>query len=206
MAKFSRKMFKMLENMMKPTDENSEYNESVKFKAISEVEYAITISPDPKLYISKTAKAQHEMMIPDIMREYGKYCRELILYAELTHAGNIHYHGFVTFKDHLEWKNRRAFRNRNIGNDKVKPIADRDGWLEYCLKEQDDMLKILQCNMPFLLTEYLDAVEIKKEIKAVERECKKESNNILYFIKNHKKNVAKRDKLKAIIQYDDESD
>lgn len=128
--------------------ENAKYNKDKSFTVVNSKEYAITITPNPRLYDTCNTVKQYQRMKDDIYKHYRHIASRLVLYPELSKQGNIHFHGLIEIKDYVKFYKMLKKHNTCIGFRLVKELTDPVVWLEYCVKDRLLMQTILNRSLP----------------------------------------------------------
>lgn len=105
--------------------------------------YAITCNPNPSLYKGATDPLdQVRATLPKILK-FFQPIGQISLQIEMTLMGNIHYHGFLFVVDGVKYgKTMGNFQKHHCALT-IKTCPSPGAWIEYIMKERDDMMAIL---------------------------------------------------------------
>lgn len=118
----------------------------------SAVYYALTLTLKPKFRIQKGVNMLAPWQYDNSHEAVLKLCSDVnitlrTVIAELTAAGDIHYHGIVLSEDDLKgirYNIACNVKSSNVfGFFTVREIDDLDGWLDYISKDLEDTHKLL---------------------------------------------------------------
>lgn len=110
------------------------------------MEYAITITLQPTNF-KMAVEHQYDALLAEVIDDIVSEEVQLSLMTELTHNHNVHAHGIIKVTNKGKCRSYLSyiydmFRNRKvIGFIKVKPLGDREGWIEYCTKSNEETME-----------------------------------------------------------------
>lgn len=84
--------------------------------------------------------------------------KDFVIYPELTHQGNIHFHGKIYIQDAVKWFKSVLPKLKKNGFVKIKTNLN-EGWDEYCGKQWDIFREVLDLEEPI---DYSYLSKIKK--------------------------------------------
>lgn len=116
---------------------------------MSSFNYAFTITLKPNLYRYPLEKQYDETYLY-VSEKLLTIAQQLTMVAEVTKAGNLHFHGVICFTlskhKHIKSNNKNfidLFRNDHIvGFTNLKQIDNEQGWIEYMSKELESFLQV----------------------------------------------------------------
>lgn len=107
---------------------------------------------DPKLGYS---------MAIQVLKNIRLVSKNFVIYPELTHQGNIHFHGKIYVQDAVKWFKSVLPKIKKNGYVKIKTNLNQT-WDEYCGKQWDIFKEVLDLDNP-IDYEYLSKIKKLKD-------------------------------------------
>lgn len=82
-----------------------------------------------------------------ILKDIRNISKNFKIYPELTHQGNIHFHGKIYIEDPVKWFKKTLPTLKRNGFVKIKTNLN-EGWDEYCGKQWDIFKDVLDLENP----------------------------------------------------------
>lgn len=117
--------------------------------------YFLTVTIKPKLY-KYSSTTQYDLTVGELAHILETCCKDYACFPELTERSNIHWHGWITFRDRL---NQHTFvnkckTNKMLGmikiNDQV--ITDTNRTHAYIIKDLQLTYKVINTNRILIVT------------------------------------------------------
>lgn len=100
-------------------------------------------------------------MAIQVLKNIRLVSKNFVIYPELTHQGNIHFHGKIYISDPIKWFKSVLPKLKKNGFVKIKTNLNV-GWDEYCGKQWDIFKDVLDLDKP-IDYEYLSKIRKLKE-------------------------------------------
>lgn len=113
--------------------------------------YALTQTLAPK-HRHLDIKLQLAFMLFNLRKWLKPICSRYELWPEMHQDGNVHIHGILYVKDKIKYYKTLKSHVEKVGFVTFKPVDDYMKWLEYCRKDQKEML--LTFGFPLPISQY----------------------------------------------------
>lgn len=145
------------------------------------LEIALTWVPDPKIFRSINPKYQFYDTF-DVLKNIKKCSSYFDIWPELTTNGNIHYHCRVHINDKIRWYKSILPALKYKGFVVIKTNIN-NGWTDYCKKDAETMMNVLDMLIPIKLDHKLFKKTKYKNIVLDDTN----NNNILDYFGDHQR-------------------